>query len=57
MQEKFLIETATHRSLKSESAEVQRPREHFDVDDGDPYREFGLLSDNDKGEDGGEGSR
>lgn len=34
---------AMKRNLKTESQSVQKPHEESNVDDGDPYREFGSL--------------
>lgn len=46
MQHNFLIKTAMQRQLKSDSAEPYRAQEEQDIEDGDPYREFGSLSAN-----------
>ena len=43
MQKNFLLKTAKSRSLKYAIGEVERPHERFDVDDDDPFREFGSL--------------
>ena len=32
-----------NRKLKTESPSVEQPHEELNVDDGDPYREFGSL--------------
>ena len=57
-QENFLIDTAKRRNLKCGSDDTAvRPHETFNVDDGDPYREFGELPDKDKEKECDQGHR